>query len=185
MVMKEAGSSGTRLHSVTTQNSRYFWIIDRHTVFIFVCFESTYVTNIFNPFVHVLLGLGHQVVNSFWRLHIKHVLVFLLAILKPQTSVNLEHNRKFLYCLTCDLLYDTISIQPWYGTVGDWWNGKDFKGSGRGLIKALSSNLSGGTEKNHEKLHARIANVWPWIEPSELKSRLLLLSAIRWQCAHI
>jgi hypothetical protein len=33
----------------------------------------------------------------------------------------------------------------------DWWIEKDFKGSGRGLIKALSQHIPEGTEENHER----------------------------------
>lgn len=48
--------------------------------------------------------------------------------------------------------------------ISEWWTGKNFLGSGHGLIKILSWQLCEGTEQNHEKLRITsfLATIQTW-----------------------
>jgi hypothetical protein len=62
--------------------------------------------------------------------------------------------------------------------IGEWWIGKDFKGSGSDIIEALSNNLFGSTEKKTAKKSVRIASVLAKIRTENLQNATLKRSAI-------
>ena len=48
----------------------------------------------------------------------------------------------------CGLFNDTVVNSDTVKVTYEWWTGRDCKGSGRGLIEALSRNLPGRSEEN-------------------------------------